>query len=70
MQTLFVKLADGQVKVSLRSMIAINVCEIAEKFGGGGRKLAAGAHLPGPIENAKKLILTEMAERFKQMESK
>jgi phosphoesterase RecJ-like protein len=62
---LFVELADGRVKVSLRSKGAINVCKIAEKFGGGGHKMAAGAHLPSPLENAKKLILDAVAEQFK-----
>jgi phosphoesterase RecJ-like protein len=69
---LFVELADGQIKVSLRStgsplgdtLRCIDVRKIAEKFGGGGHKMAAGVHLPGPIENAKKLILAEMAEQF------
>jgi phosphoesterase RecJ-like protein len=63
---LFVELADGRVKVSLRSRGAVDVCRIAAKFGGGGHKMAAGAYLPGPIENARKLILAKMAERFKQ----
>jgi len=62
---LFVEQADGQVKVSLRSMGVVDVCKIAAKFGGGGHKMAAGAHLPGPIENAKKLILAEMTNQFK-----
>ncbi len=44
----------------------IDVCKIAAKFGGGGHKMAAGAHLPGPIENAKKLIFNAVAEQFKQ----
>jgi phosphoesterase RecJ-like protein len=101
---LFVELANGQVKVSLRSWgkyshrltqintenkkyksvksvkspsdgslwraevakISIDVSKIAAKFGGGGHKMAAGAHLPGPIENVKKLILTEIAEQFER----
>jgi bifunctional oligoribonuclease and PAP phosphatase NrnA len=63
---LFVEQADGQVKVSLRSRGTIDVCKIAAKFGGGGHKLAAGAHLPGPIENAKKLVFNAVAEQFKQ----
>jgi phosphoesterase RecJ-like protein len=46
--------------------ISIDVCKIAAKFGGGGHKLAAGAHLPGPIENAKKLVFNAVAEQFKQ----
>ncbi|MDD5063253.1 MAG: bifunctional oligoribonuclease/PAP phosphatase NrnA [Phycisphaerae bacterium] len=62
---LFVEQADGQVKVSLRSRGAVDVCKIAAKFGGGGHKMAAGAHLPGPIENAKKLIFDAAAEQFK-----
>ena len=67
---LFVELADGQVKVSLRSRGAVDVCKIAEKFGGGGHKMAAGAHLPGPLENAKRLILGEMEEQFKQLDNR
>jgi phosphoesterase RecJ-like protein len=63
---LFVELANGQIKVSLRSSGAVDVCKIAAKFGGGGHKLAAGAHLPGPIDNAKKLVLNTVAEQFKQ----
>ncbi len=63
---LLVELADGQVKVSLRSRGAINVCKIAEKFGGGGHKMASGAHLPGPIENVKKLIFNAVAEQFEK----
>ena len=63
---LFVELKDGRVKCSLRSRNAIDVRKIAAKFGGGGHTTAAGVHLPGPIEKAKKLILTEMAEQFEQ----
>jgi len=66
---LFVEQADGQVKVSLRSMGAIDVCKIAAKFEGGGHKMAAGAHLPGPIENAKKLVLNAVAEQFSSRRS-
>jgi hypothetical protein len=28
--------------------------------------MAAGAHLPGPLENAKKLIFDAVAEQFEQ----
>ncbi len=62
---LFVEQADGQVKVSLRSRGAIDVSKIAAKFGGGGHKMAAGTHLPGPMEKAKKLILAEMTNQVK-----
>jgi phosphoesterase RecJ-like protein len=75
---LFVEQADGQVKVSLRSSPstvsrsgrsnrgAVDVCKIAVKFGGGGHKMAAGAHLPGPIENAEKIILAEVKKHLEK----
>ncbi len=61
---LFVELKDGRIKCSLRSSNNIDVCKIAEKFGGGGHKMAAGAHLPGPLEKAKQLILDAVSEQF------
>ena len=61
---LFVQLPDGRVKCSLRSRGAVDVCKIARKFGGGGHKMAAGVHLSGPIEKAKKLIKTEVEKQF------
>ncbi|MBN1392974.1 MAG: bifunctional oligoribonuclease/PAP phosphatase NrnA [Sedimentisphaerales bacterium] len=64
---LLVEQADGQIKVSLRSMGAIDVCEIAAKFGGGGHKMAAGAHLPGPMEKAKQLIHQQVKQKFDEM---
>jgi phosphoesterase RecJ-like protein len=54
---LFVELKDGRVRCSLRSRGAVDVCKIARKFEGGGHTSAAGAYLPGPLDNAKKLIL-------------
>jgi len=47
----------------------IDVCKVAAKFGGGGHKSAAGAHLPGPLENAKKLVANAMAEQFSSRRS-
>ncbi len=61
---LFVELADGRIKCSLRSQGDIDVRKIAEKFGGGGHANAAGAHLPGPLEHAKLLIKTEVERNF------
>jgi len=61
---MFVELKDGRIRCSLRSRGTINVSEIATKFGGGGHKMAAGTYLPGPMENAKNLILTEMQKRL------
>jgi phosphoesterase RecJ-like protein len=61
---LFVELKDGRVRCSLRSRGAVDVSQIATKFGGGGHKMAAGTHLPGPLENAKHLIIEEIKKQL------
>jgi phosphoesterase RecJ-like protein len=61
---LFVELKDDMVKCSLRSRGLVDVRTIAQKFGGGGHKMAAGVHLPGPLENARKLIFEEVTARL------
>jgi phosphoesterase RecJ-like protein len=67
---LFVELKDGRIRCSLRSTGTVDVSKIAAKFGGGGHKMAAGTFLSGPLEEAKKTILTEMNEQFKQLNDK
>lgn len=57
---LFVELKDGDYRCSLRSNGSIDVRQIAQKFGGGGHKVAAGVNLKGPLEAAKKMILDEL----------
>lgn len=66
---LFVELKDGRIRCSLRSRVAIDVSKIASKFGGGGHPNAAGTYLPGPLENAKNLIFTEVSEQFKRTDA-
>jgi len=61
---LFVELQDGRIRCSLRSRGAIEVNHIAARFGGGGHKMAAGTYLPGPLENARRLILDEMTREL------
>ena len=67
---LFVELKDGRIRCSLRSTGTVDVSKIAAKFGGGGHKMAAGTFLPGPLENAKQLIMAEMNEQFKPLNCK
>lgn len=62
---LFVELKEGRIRCSLRSRGAIDVSQIAAKFGGGGHKMAAGTFVPGPIENAKQLIFEEISSIFR-----
>jgi nanoRNase/pAp phosphatase (c-di-AMP/oligoRNAs hydrolase) len=61
---LFVEQKDGRVRCSLRSRGEVDVSELAAGFGGGGHRNASGTYLPGPMENAKRLILDEVARRL------
>jgi phosphoesterase RecJ-like protein len=61
---LFIELKDGRIRCSLRSAGGLDVSQIAAKFGGGGHKQAAGSFLPGPLENARQLILNEITKAF------
>jgi phosphoesterase RecJ-like protein len=67
---LLVELPDGRIRCSLRSTGGIDASEIAAKFGGGGHVMAAGTFLPGPIEEAKKIILKEVTEKIKYLSCK
>ncbi|MHC4636753.1 MAG: DHH family phosphoesterase [Planctomycetota bacterium] len=67
---LFVEQKDGRIKCSLRSTSSIDVRRIAQKFGGGGHVMAAGLHLPGPVDNARKIIYELMKEQFSAIDSK
>ena len=59
----FEELADGKVRVSMRSKNEkVNVCAICEKFGGGGHVLAAGARVKGTLAEVEKKILEETRE--------
>ncbi len=51
---------NRQVKVSFRSRTDVNVAVVAEQFGGGGHKQAAGATLPGPFATAVEQALSAM----------
>ena len=62
---LFVELPDGRIRCSLRSRGAVDVRQIAQKFDGGGHKMAAGTFLPPPLQNAKQLIHVELEKHLK-----
>ncbi|NIP25158.1 MAG: hypothetical protein GWN67_17715 [Phycisphaerae bacterium] len=62
---LFVETKDGRFRCSLRSRGAVDVGEIAQKFGGGGHKMAAGLFLSHPLEKVKQIILAEIREQLK-----
>ena len=59
----FEELADGKVRVSMRSKSEkVNVCAICEKFGGGGHVLAAGARIPGTLAEVENKVLEEVRD--------
>ena len=57
----FMEQPRGGVKVSFRSRSRIDVARIAETFGGGGHRLASGATLPDPLDEARTRVLTAVA---------
>jgi phosphoesterase RecJ-like protein len=54
---IFVEQPDGNFKISFRSRSAVDCSQLAQQFGGGGHKAAAGARVAGPIEAARAKVL-------------
>jgi bifunctional oligoribonuclease and PAP phosphatase NrnA len=53
----FVEQNNGTVKVSLRAQSGLDVSKVAQKFGGGGHKAAAGAQIDGTLEEVQERVL-------------
>lgn len=53
-----------RVRVSIRSKGAVNVSDIAEKYGGGGHECASGFSTPGPLHAAEELVLGELRRKI------
>jgi len=51
---------NKSIKISFRSRTGVDVATLAEQFGGGGHKQAAGATLPEPLAEAKQRALVAM----------
>jgi bifunctional oligoribonuclease and PAP phosphatase NrnA len=59
----FEELADGKVRVSMRSKNEdIDVSAICQKFGGGGHKLAAGARVRGTLAEVEQRLIQAICE--------
>jgi phosphoesterase RecJ-like protein len=54
---LFMEQPRGGVKVSFRARSRVDVARLAEQFGGGGHRLASGAVLEVPLEEARARVL-------------
>ncbi|MCW3059723.1 MAG: Exopolyphosphatase-related protein [Capsulimonas sp.] len=53
----FREMPGGSVRISLRSRDTVNVAEIAQQFGGGGHKMAAGCSVARPLTEAESLVI-------------
>jgi bifunctional oligoribonuclease and PAP phosphatase NrnA len=59
----FEELADGKVRVSMRSKdAAVDVCAICQKFGGGGHILAAGARVRGSLAEVEQRVMEAICD--------
>jgi phosphoesterase RecJ-like protein len=59
----FEELDDGKVRVSMRSKDErYDVCRVAQQFGGGGHKLAAGARVRGTLAEVEKKVLEAICD--------
>lgn len=54
---ILVEQPSGGFKISLRSRCEVDCSRVAEQFGGGGHKNAAGAFLPDPLDVAQAKVL-------------
>jgi phosphoesterase RecJ-like protein len=54
---LFMEQPRGGVKVSFRSRAPVNVALLAERFGGGGHRLASGAVVQAPLDETRARVL-------------
>ena len=61
---MLVEAPGGTVRVSLRSRPGTDVLAVAERFGGGGHRCAAGATLTGSLDDAESRVLEALAEAF------
>jgi len=62
----FREVAHERIRVSIRSKGAVNVSEIAQKFGGGGHECAGGFSTEGPVKEAAKRVLDELRQHMSE----
>jgi len=54
---IFVEQLDGGFKISFRSRCELNCAELAQQFGGGGHRAAAGAFVQQPFDQTQQVVL-------------
>jgi phosphoesterase RecJ-like protein len=56
------------VKVSLRSRGEVDVCQVAELFGGGGHAHAAGCEIGRGLEETERIVVDELCDRCRRVD--
>lgn len=59
---LFVEASDGTVRISLRSREPFDVAALAQRFGGGGHRRAAGVKVKGRLDEVRPRIVDELVK--------
>ena len=59
---ILVEQAAGNFKLSFRRRCGVDCSQLAQQFGGGGHKAAAGAGIDGPLEDAQPKVLHAVCE--------
>jgi len=62
---IFVEQQTGGFKISFRSRSKVDCSQLAEKWGGGGHKAAAGAFVQGPLDEVQPLVLDAVRAAMK-----
>ena len=62
---IFIEQPGGGTKVSLRSRSLVDVAKLAERFNGGGHRLAAGAKADGELPAVREAVLSAAAEALR-----
>jgi bifunctional oligoribonuclease and PAP phosphatase NrnA len=65
MAVIMVEQPNGGFKISFRSRSNVDCSKLAEQFGGGGHKAAAGAFVPGPLAEAQAKVLDAVRAAMK-----
>jgi phosphoesterase RecJ-like protein len=63
---IFVEQPTGGFKISFRSRCDVDCSKLAERFGGGGHKKAAGAFLNEPLDSAREKVLDAVRNAMKE----
>lgn len=66
---IFEEMPDGKIRVSARSKDQrLDVSAVCAQFGGGGHRMASGARMRGPIQEAAEIFLTALEHEVRRLD--